>query len=177
MALRRLIQQNHNANFVGFGASPASAAGGEPALPMDSRRIQHLANTVGTLPRGRKQVRRRSGAPAARRWLAAGVCGGERDRPGVPEGPHRFTAAPDVGVLEGLRPGAFSLAGFGAAVKSLQQQPRGRLRRGASEEAFCLRGLGCVERSRSRCPAPAAVLLHLQQRRESEEALTLRAFL
>ncbi|XP_009883758.1 PREDICTED: cytohesin-interacting protein [Charadrius vociferus] len=56
MALRRLIQQNHNANFVGFGASPASAAGGEPALPMDSRRIQHLANTVGTLPRGRKQL-------------------------------------------------------------------------------------------------------------------------
>ncbi|KAM6348613.1 cytohesin-interacting protein isoform 1-T1 [Alca torda] len=56
MALRRLIQQNHNANFVGFGADPASAAAGEPAVPMDSRRIQHLANTVGTLPRGRKQL-------------------------------------------------------------------------------------------------------------------------
>ncbi|XP_063198111.1 cytohesin-interacting protein isoform X1 [Chroicocephalus ridibundus] len=53
MALRRLIQQNHNANFVGFGAG---AAAGEPAVPMDSRRIQHLANTVGTLPRGRKQL-------------------------------------------------------------------------------------------------------------------------
>ncbi|XP_074729998.1 cytohesin-interacting protein isoform X1 [Strix uralensis] len=53
MALRRLIQQNHNANLVGLGAGPA---GGDPALPMDSRRIQHLANTVGTLPRGRKQL-------------------------------------------------------------------------------------------------------------------------
>ncbi|XP_049658964.1 cytohesin-interacting protein [Accipiter gentilis] len=53
MALRRLIQQNHNANFLGFGAGPSE---GEQALPMDSRRIQHLANTVGTLPRGRKQL-------------------------------------------------------------------------------------------------------------------------
>ncbi|XP_069717702.1 cytohesin-interacting protein [Phaenicophaeus curvirostris] len=49
MALRRLIQQNQNSSFAGFGD------GGEPALPMD-RRIQHLANTVGTLPRGRKQL-------------------------------------------------------------------------------------------------------------------------
>ncbi|KAM6079273.1 cytohesin-interacting protein [Theristicus caerulescens] len=56
MALRRLIQQNQNANFIGFGASPTCAAGGEQALPMDGRRIQHLANTVGTLPRGRKQL-------------------------------------------------------------------------------------------------------------------------
>ncbi|XP_014822005.1 PREDICTED: cytohesin-interacting protein [Calidris pugnax] len=56
MALRRLVQQNHNANLLGFGPGPASTAGGEPALPMDSRRIQHLANTVGTLPRGRKQL-------------------------------------------------------------------------------------------------------------------------
>ncbi|XP_010135171.1 PREDICTED: cytohesin-interacting protein, partial [Buceros rhinoceros silvestris] len=52
MALRRLIQQNHNANFVGFGAGPACATGEEPAVPMDSRRMQHLA----TLPRGRKQL-------------------------------------------------------------------------------------------------------------------------
>ncbi|NXI58528.1 CYTIP protein, partial [Chloroceryle aenea] len=44
MALRRLLQQNHNANFVGE----------ERAVPVDNRRIQHLANTVGTLPRGRK---------------------------------------------------------------------------------------------------------------------------
>lgn len=60
MALRRLIQQNHNANFSGFGAGPSE---GEPALPMDGRRIQLLANTVGTLPRGRKQVRGSSCAP------------------------------------------------------------------------------------------------------------------
>ncbi|XP_065527270.1 cytohesin-interacting protein isoform X1 [Lathamus discolor] len=53
MALRWLNQQNHNANFIGFSADPA---GGEQALPMDNRRIQLLANTVGTLPRGRKQV-------------------------------------------------------------------------------------------------------------------------
>ncbi|XP_009990455.1 PREDICTED: cytohesin-interacting protein [Tauraco erythrolophus] len=53
MALRRLIQQNHNANLVGFSAG---SAGQEQALPMDTRRIQHLANTVGTLPRGHKQL-------------------------------------------------------------------------------------------------------------------------
>lgn len=51
MALRRLVQQNHNANLAGFGAGPA---GGEQAPLVDNRRIQHLANTVGTLPRGRK---------------------------------------------------------------------------------------------------------------------------
>ncbi|NXF32985.1 CYTIP protein, partial [Nyctibius bracteatus] len=50
MALRRLIQQNHTANPLGSGAH------GEPALPTDSRRIQHLASTVGTLPRGRRQL-------------------------------------------------------------------------------------------------------------------------
>ncbi|KAM9550620.1 cytohesin-interacting protein [Guaruba guarouba] len=53
MALRWLNQQNHNANFIGFSADPA---GGEQALPMDNRRIQLLANIVGTLPRGRKQL-------------------------------------------------------------------------------------------------------------------------
>ncbi|XP_061219779.1 cytohesin-interacting protein [Neopsephotus bourkii] len=53
MALRWLNQQNRNANFIGFGADPA---GGEQALPMDNRRIQVLANIVGTLPRGRKQL-------------------------------------------------------------------------------------------------------------------------
>ncbi|NXC00345.1 CYTIP protein, partial [Orthonyx spaldingii] len=46
MALRRLLQHNLD----------ASPAGGEQALPMDGRRMQHLANTVGTLPRGRKQL-------------------------------------------------------------------------------------------------------------------------
>lgn len=56
MALQRLAQQDHNANLAGCGA------GDEPALPMDSRRMQHLAAAVGTLPRGRRQVRARSGA-------------------------------------------------------------------------------------------------------------------
>ncbi|XP_032848573.2 cytohesin-interacting protein [Tyto alba] len=51
MALRRLIQQNHSAGAGGLGAG-----GGEPAVPRDSRRIQLLASTVGTLPRGRKQL-------------------------------------------------------------------------------------------------------------------------
>ncbi|XP_010074387.1 PREDICTED: cytohesin-interacting protein [Pterocles gutturalis] len=58
MALRRLVQQNHTASFAGF-----SAAGEQLALPMDSRRVQLLASTGGTLPflggprpRGRKQL-------------------------------------------------------------------------------------------------------------------------
>ncbi|NXB24448.1 CYTIP protein, partial [Rhagologus leucostigma] len=46
MALRRLLQHNLN----------AGPAGGEQALPMDGRRMQHLAGTAATLPRGRKQV-------------------------------------------------------------------------------------------------------------------------
>ncbi|KAJ7422913.1 Cytohesin-interacting protein [Willisornis vidua] len=50
MALRRLLQQTHSAS------PPGSSPDGEQALPMDSRRIQHLASTVGTLPRGRKQL-------------------------------------------------------------------------------------------------------------------------
>ncbi|NXN78471.1 CYTIP protein, partial [Bombycilla garrulus] len=45
MALRRLLQQG--------------PAGGEQALPVD-RRTQHLASTVGTLPRGRRQLARSS---------------------------------------------------------------------------------------------------------------------
>ncbi|XP_010116108.1 PREDICTED: cytohesin-interacting protein-like, partial [Chlamydotis macqueenii] len=53
MALRRLIQQTHTASFTGFEDDPA---GGEQALPMDGWRIQHLANALGTLPRGRKQL-------------------------------------------------------------------------------------------------------------------------
>ncbi|NWR88949.1 CYTIP protein, partial [Furnarius figulus] len=51
MALRRLLQHNHNANPTG-----SSCADREQELPMDGRRIQHLASTVGTLPRGRKQL-------------------------------------------------------------------------------------------------------------------------
>ncbi|XP_067995296.1 cytohesin-interacting protein [Melanerpes formicivorus] len=50
MALRKLLQQNHNANLFAFGTDE------EQAVPMDSRRIQHVVNTVGTLPRGRKQL-------------------------------------------------------------------------------------------------------------------------
>ncbi|NXU57940.1 CYTIP protein, partial [Turnix velox] len=55
MALRRLIHHNQNANLLGFSAGP------DGVESMDSRRIQHLANTVGTLPRGRKQVWRVKG--------------------------------------------------------------------------------------------------------------------
>ncbi|KAJ7418438.1 Cytohesin-interacting protein [Pitangus sulphuratus] len=51
MALRRLLQQNHNASPAGSGP-----ADGELAMPTDGRRIQLLASTVGTLPRGRKQL-------------------------------------------------------------------------------------------------------------------------
>ncbi|NXH23238.1 CYTIP protein, partial [Bucco capensis] len=47
MALRRLIQQNHNANVMGFGE--------KQAVPMD-RRLQQLATTLGTLPRSHKQL-------------------------------------------------------------------------------------------------------------------------
>ncbi|XP_013224750.2 cytohesin-interacting protein [Columba livia] len=50
MALQRLAQQDHNANLAGCGARD------EPALHMDSRRMQHLAAAVGTLPRGRRQL-------------------------------------------------------------------------------------------------------------------------
>ncbi|XP_009086471.3 cytohesin-interacting protein isoform X1 [Serinus canaria] len=45
MALRRLLQPS---------ASCSSCE--EPALPTDGRRMQHLASTVGTLPRGRRQL-------------------------------------------------------------------------------------------------------------------------
>ncbi|NXH61451.1 CYTIP protein, partial [Rhabdornis inornatus] len=43
MALRRLLQ-------------PSPGPCGEQALPMDGRRMQHLASAVGTLPRGRRQL-------------------------------------------------------------------------------------------------------------------------
>ncbi|NXJ06239.1 CYTIP protein, partial [Odontophorus gujanensis] len=44
MSLRRLAQQSQR------------AGGGERAVQMDSRRLQQLASTVGTLPRSRKQL-------------------------------------------------------------------------------------------------------------------------
>lgn len=50
--------------------------------------------------------------------------------------------APDFRVLERLLLGAFSLAGLGIAMKSLQHRQHGKLLRGMSREAFCLRGLG-----------------------------------
>uniref|UniRef100_A0A674KBN6 Uncharacterized protein n=1 Tax=Terrapene triunguis TaxID=2587831 RepID=A0A674KBN6_9SAUR len=58
MSLRKLIQQNRNANFVGYCVSPSYTPYLDPMCSpqMDNRRIQSLANTVGTLPRGRKQV-------------------------------------------------------------------------------------------------------------------------
>uniref|UniRef100_A0A8C5TDM3 Cytohesin 1 interacting protein n=1 Tax=Malurus cyaneus samueli TaxID=2593467 RepID=A0A8C5TDM3_9PASS len=52
MALRRLLQHN---------------PGGEQALPADSSRVRLLASTVGTLPRGRKQVRAGSGGAQSHR--------------------------------------------------------------------------------------------------------------
>ncbi|NXL73482.1 CYTIP protein, partial [Leptocoma aspasia] len=45
MALRRLLQPSLS----------SSSTGGEQALPTDGRRMQHLASTVGTLPRGHRQ--------------------------------------------------------------------------------------------------------------------------
>ncbi|XP_067405524.1 cytohesin-interacting protein [Emydura macquarii macquarii] len=58
MSLRKLIQKNHNANFVDYCVSPSYIPYSEPMCSpqMDNRRVQTLANTVGTLPRGRKQL-------------------------------------------------------------------------------------------------------------------------
>ncbi|XP_006125729.1 cytohesin-interacting protein [Pelodiscus sinensis] len=58
MSLKKLIQQNCNANFVGYSVSPSYTPHLEPMCSpqMDNRRVQILANTVGTLPRGRKQL-------------------------------------------------------------------------------------------------------------------------
>ncbi|CAM4535098.1 cytohesin-interacting protein isoform X1 [Lepidochelys kempii] len=58
MSLRKLIQQNRNANFVGYCVSPSYTPYLDPMCSpqMDNRRVQSLANTVGTLPRGRKQL-------------------------------------------------------------------------------------------------------------------------
>ncbi|XP_006171648.1 cytohesin-interacting protein isoform X2 [Tupaia chinensis] len=59
MSLQRLMQQNSNANLVDFCAGPAYSS--YPTLTGslsrdDNRRIQTLADTVATLPRGRKQL-------------------------------------------------------------------------------------------------------------------------
>ncbi|XP_057884292.1 cytohesin-interacting protein [Melospiza georgiana] len=47
MALRRLLQPS---------SSSSCSSCEEPAPPADGRRMQHLASTVGTLPRGRRQL-------------------------------------------------------------------------------------------------------------------------
>ncbi|KAK2493903.1 hypothetical protein MC885_006347 [Smutsia gigantea] len=59
MSLQRLAQHSSNGNLVDYCAGPAYSS--YPALtgsfPMDdNRRIQMLADTVATLPRGRKQL-------------------------------------------------------------------------------------------------------------------------
>uniref|UniRef100_A0A8C4N0H0 Uncharacterized protein n=1 Tax=Equus asinus asinus TaxID=83772 RepID=A0A8C4N0H0_EQUAS len=59
MSLQRLIQHSSNGNLVDYCAGPAYSS--YPTLTGrlqmdDNRRIQMLADTVATLPRGRKQV-------------------------------------------------------------------------------------------------------------------------
>ncbi|XP_019778849.1 cytohesin-interacting protein isoform X1 [Delphinus delphis] len=59
MSLQRLMQQSSNGSFVEYCAGPAYSS--YPTLtgsfPMDdNRRLQMLADTVATLPRGRKQL-------------------------------------------------------------------------------------------------------------------------
>uniref|UniRef100_A0A8D0HMD5 Cytohesin 1 interacting protein n=1 Tax=Sphenodon punctatus TaxID=8508 RepID=A0A8D0HMD5_SPHPU len=58
MSLRRLIQQNANANFVGYCSSSTCASYLDPmgSSQMNNKRAQILVNTLGTLPRGHKQL-------------------------------------------------------------------------------------------------------------------------
>uniref|UniRef100_A0A2K6KNL5 Cytohesin 1 interacting protein n=2 Tax=Rhinopithecus TaxID=542827 RepID=A0A2K6KNL5_RHIBE len=58
MSLQRLLQHSSNGNLADFCAGPAynSYSTLTGSLTMDdNRRIQMLADTVATLPRGRKQ--------------------------------------------------------------------------------------------------------------------------
>lgn len=59
MSLQRLMQQSSNGNLVDFCAAPeySSYSTLTDNQMDDNRRIQMLADTVATLPRGRKQVR------------------------------------------------------------------------------------------------------------------------
>uniref|UniRef100_A0A8C8R7Z5 Cytohesin 1 interacting protein n=1 Tax=Pelusios castaneus TaxID=367368 RepID=A0A8C8R7Z5_9SAUR len=59
MSLRKRCQENHNANLVGYCDSPSYTPYLEPMCSpqMNNKRAQILVKTVGTLPRGRKQVR------------------------------------------------------------------------------------------------------------------------
>ncbi|XP_010605074.1 cytohesin-interacting protein isoform X2 [Fukomys damarensis] len=59
MSLQRLLQQSSNGNLVDYCTGPASSS--YPTLTSslemdDNRRIRTLADTVATLPRGRKQL-------------------------------------------------------------------------------------------------------------------------
>ncbi|XP_003796007.1 cytohesin-interacting protein [Otolemur garnettii] len=60
MSLQRLLQQSSNGNLLDYGAglacSPYSTALPGSLTMDDNRRIQMLADTVATLPRGRKQL-------------------------------------------------------------------------------------------------------------------------
>ncbi|EPY75872.1 cytohesin-interacting protein-like protein [Camelus ferus] len=59
MSLQRLVQQSSNGSFVEYCAGPAYASYSTltGSFPMDdNRRLQMLADTVATLPRGRKQL-------------------------------------------------------------------------------------------------------------------------
>ncbi|XP_074857650.1 cytohesin-interacting protein [Carettochelys insculpta] len=58
MSLRKFIQQNRNANLAGCCVNPSYTPYLEPMCSpqMDNRRLQIVANTMGTLPRGRKQL-------------------------------------------------------------------------------------------------------------------------
>uniref|UniRef100_A0A8W4FH47 Cytohesin 1 interacting protein n=1 Tax=Sus scrofa TaxID=9823 RepID=A0A8W4FH47_PIG len=59
MSLQRLLQQSSNGNFVEYCAGQACSSYSTlttGSFPMDdNRRLQMLADTVATLPRGRKQ--------------------------------------------------------------------------------------------------------------------------
>lgn len=59
MSLQRLLQQSHNGNLEDYCTGPAYSSYSALAGPLtmeDNRRIQVLADTVATLPRGRKQL-------------------------------------------------------------------------------------------------------------------------
>uniref|UniRef100_A0A8D0ED72 Uncharacterized protein n=1 Tax=Salvator merianae TaxID=96440 RepID=A0A8D0ED72_SALMN len=58
MSLKRLIQQNRNANYVGYCVSSAYTPCLEPtdSPTMDNKRILTLANSLGTLTRNCRQV-------------------------------------------------------------------------------------------------------------------------
>lgn len=60
MSLQRLLQQQHSNGNLEYCADSSYGAYSMLTGPLtmeDSRRIQMLADTVATLPRGRKQVR------------------------------------------------------------------------------------------------------------------------